>query len=187
MIKNILASIICVILASGCAAPFNYAIPTPNLVDTGPVCVTIKPSILSPHEDTTKLFDTDLDQTLLEIFDSELAASGYFKETIRIASLSELDSTSPTGQTCEVFILHPTFSSIRWSVPDYEEKMMKAGVISGLTGGIGGLIYGSTKTDMESESVVSIKFTHQKVRAFASADLYRKGRRKNDATRHRLL
>jgi hypothetical protein len=160
MARNLFATAVCVILATGCAAPFNYVMPAPNLIDAGPTCVVIQPVIVSPDKETAKLFDADLDQTLFDILESELAASSRFGQTIRAISLSELDSRLHGMRDREVIVLQPRINSIRWFVANYEEHE-KAVFRASLFGGvIGGIMYGSTKVDMEGITEVSINYSH---------------------------
>ncbi len=57
--------------------------------------------------------------------------------------------------------MFPTLEEMKWEVPNYDRILATAFVTSLLTGGVGGVIYGSTKVDVYGDTTLKIKIIEQ--------------------------
>lgn len=154
-LKRLVLFVILAALISGCAAksPFVYDkpidIPEPN---QGVIVAVIAP-LTDLREDDDKEIDKiyakqpleDIQEILLK----ELMSTGIFKEII-------FSPTDDGNITADINI-EPSLVEMRWEVPNYDDILNKAFLTSMLTGGIGGAIYGSTKTDVYGDTSLYIK------------------------------
>jgi len=86
-------------------------------------------------------------ECLDEVLVRELQGAGVFKQV----------SLTTRGIAADHYLLEPSLVDLRWEVPDYKRKVSTAFTISLLTGGIGGIGYGATGTDVFGHATLHIK------------------------------
>ena len=80
---------------------------------------------------------------------TELQGAGLFKKV----------GLSTNGVVADRYLLEPSLVDLRWEVPDYKRKVGTAFTISLLTGGIGGVAYGASGTDVLGHATLRVKLT----------------------------
>lgn len=58
------------------------------------------------------------------------------------------------------YLLTCKINELRWEVPNYDHLLDTVGVVSFLTGGVGGVIYGSTDTDVLGHAEIRFSLTN---------------------------
>jgi hypothetical protein len=94
----------------------------------------------------------DLPDGLNHIILRELKNSGLFRNVEM-----KVPSTSTTN-----YSLQATLKELRWNVPNYKQELATTTTISALTGGIGGLAYGSTGIDVHGIARVQFVLKNQR-------------------------
>jgi hypothetical protein len=132
---KILAVTILLLVTSGCLSqkPLPYAAVSRNVVPTGPRLQVL------PVEDK-RLAKDELDK-LLEI--PKCVEQALVAEMEGVGLFQSVANGSPGGTG---YTLRVVLEDFRWEVPKYDALVGKAFGISIATGGLGGLIYGSTDT-----------------------------------------
>lgn len=139
------------LLTTGCVSTkplpyeFSQAAPVPS---QGPE-VTVRPTknarpVKDNMDKVLKVPDC-LDSVLVK----ELEGAGVFKKV----------TLNTNGIAADQYLLEPTLVDLRWEVPDYGRKVATAFTISLLTGGLGGVGYGSTGTDVFGHVTLRVKLT----------------------------
>lgn len=131
-------------LLTGCASqqPLPYAYSPAHPAVAGAPTLIIKPT---QDQRTAK---DDLDKTLNipkcldDAMVTELGNSGWFTQV----------NLYLEAKTNGNYLLECSLNELTWEVPDYADKMETAAVVSVLTGAVGGLVYGSTKTDVNGQA-----------------------------------
>lgn len=142
----------------GCASqkplPFPHSTPR-AAVSTGPVLA------LSPTQDQRATKD-NMDKVLAlpscidPVLLKELGEAGFFREVEVKKS-----TTSDGGGGGSDYSVQGTLTELAWEVPNYEKKVGTAAAVSFLTGGVGGVIYGSTGTDVNGRAKVHFKVSRK--------------------------
>lgn len=146
-LNQIIFSIFIIILA-GCSAKsqFIYDHPVESELAEHAQLVAVVMPVIDQREDGKEIDQIFADnplQKIQKIIKEELIHSGYFSEVIL------LQEDQPTDDADISFV--PQLSKMQWLVPDYDEMLGKTFIISILTGGIGGIAYGSGETDVIGE------------------------------------
>ena len=127
-----------VLVGSGCISqkPLPYAAIPKNLTPNGPALTIV------PVEDRRGA-QSDLDKVakipecVEEVLASEMEGLGMFQSVARGSASSESTYTMAVG-----------LDRLEWEIPNHDRMVGTAMGISFLTGGIGGLIYGSTDAEV---------------------------------------
>jgi hypothetical protein len=139
------------IAGMGCAThkplPFAFSPATP-LNANGPI-LTVRPVQddrgVKDNMDKTLALPTCLDPVLV----TELERSGLFSRV-------ELSTNS---QPAAGYVLQGKLNRLQWEVPGYDRILVTIGIVSFLTGGVGGVIYGSTPADVLGHATVHFTLT----------------------------
>jgi hypothetical protein len=118
--------------------PYSYKSPQPVPV-SGPKLIIDEVNDQRSKDNMDKALK--LPASVEEVVLKEMEGAGIFHEVVR-----------KSNSDPEVYILKPTLTELRWEVPSYDRKVGTAMGLSIATGGIGGLIYGSTGTEVLGHS-----------------------------------
>lgn len=138
-------------LTSGCVTrkplPYQFSQPLPPITH-GPelaIAPTKNSRVAKDNMDKVLYVPGCLDGVLLK----ELEGAGIFKSV----------TLNTNGIAADQYLLEPSLVDLRWEVPNYNSKLATAFTVSLLTGGIGGLAYGSTGTEVLGHATVHVKLT----------------------------
>lgn len=110
---------------------------------------------------TDKEIDEVLDGASLAAVDralqAEVAGSGVAQQVVVLPGASR-GSDLDAQQKGAAVVVEPVLEEMVWEVPDYKQKVATTFVVSLLTGGIGGLTYGSTSTDVYGRTKLTVTF-----------------------------
>jgi hypothetical protein len=156
-ILPLLLSVLGFAFLSGCATPPKVSLPyvwpdrsAPSLTSASHAAEIVKVTDSREDRSLDKFLEENPTDSLRKALAAELVASGAF---LRIATSPE---ANPIPTTIEAD-LH----EMSWSVPNYKSMVQTAFVASFLTGGLGGLAYGSTETPVVGHAVVALKIIEQ--------------------------
>ncbi len=135
-----------VLAGSGCITqkPLPFAHSPPAVAPANAPALSVLPT---KHERPEK---DNMDKVLAlpacmdPVLVTELERSGLFS-CVRL----ETNGTPAAG-----YVVQGRLRDLRWEVPDYDAMLGTVFVVSFLTGGIGGVIYGSTSTDVFGHATV---------------------------------
>ncbi|HEY1266772.1 MAG TPA: hypothetical protein VGH16_05910 [Candidatus Binatia bacterium] len=145
------------VMLCGCGAsklPFNYAYSSRE-TPTGNVVVAIQ-GVRDNRTDREidKIYANSPSSDLNTILKEEISGTGLVKSVVvKDSSISAADLRSSGAN----FLVIPILKELRWEVPGYDTIKTLAFTTSFLTGGVGGLIYGSTPTDVYGIAELSIQ------------------------------
>lgn len=149
--------LLCVIvLVSGCATKGKFVYePSPRPAENAKGKLV---AALAPLADTRErkhqfnsYYDGDPIKDLQAILENELLGTKLFNKVITVSERN-LDVTADV-------MIEPTLQDLEWNVPDYDALLTKMFIVSFLTGGIGGAIYGSTDIDVHGKATIAIRVT----------------------------
>ncbi len=155
--KKLIFAVFFLVFISGCAtkSQFTYD-PIVAPETTGTIVAVMTPVVDSRQDEKEidKFYENDPAQEVQLILLKELMSTGLFKEVVAVENISD----EPDAE----FFIEPTMYKLEWMVPGHDAMVTKAFVTSMLTGGVGGVIYGSTKTDVFGETNLHLKITEAK-------------------------
>ncbi|MBC8096103.1 MAG: hypothetical protein H7Y43_09845 [Akkermansiaceae bacterium] len=124
--------------------PYSYSVPQPALAG-GPV-LAVCPALTTRAPKDNEIMDKclALPACIDPVIVTELGGSGMF-------STVGLQTEALPGTA---YVLRTTLADLRWEVPHYDRLVMNTFLFSLCTGGIGGLIYGSTDTEVLGHTAV---------------------------------
>jgi hypothetical protein len=130
---------------SGCATTtsFQYDYPQANKPALSKLRIACTPpkDERQPNEDVDKIWSRDPVQEVGTIIQEEIRSTGLFSEVISIPKEDKAKRADIQ------MVLHTSLKELSWEIPNLEEQVAATLAISILTGGIGGLVYGSGNTD----------------------------------------
>lgn len=135
-------------LLSGCATNAQRAVPLPHKATSYTAQNAIKVSKVD-----VSITDGRSDHSLDPILSTRPADDAT--QAIREAILSSKLVQVEVGST-EVLSVNGSLVKLEWFVPGYQGLLKKAFFTSFLTGGIGGVAYGSTSTPVEGHAVLKV-------------------------------
>jgi hypothetical protein len=91
----------------------------------------------------------ELPTCLDSVMVKELEGSGLFRKV----------SLNTNGIASAEYVLEPSLLELRWEVPDYGKIVGTTFAVSVLTGGLGGIGYGATGTDVLGHASLRVKLT----------------------------
>ena len=97
------------------------------------------------NKDIDKIYSGKPIEEIQNIIYTELMSTGLFKEIV-------FNDSSDTDITIE-----PSLTRMEWKVPNYGQMQGKAFAAGAFTGLVGGMIYGSTKTDVYGDTSLYVK------------------------------
>jgi len=140
---------------SGCAAPAQFSYDHPQTTASTPGMPTLAVADLidqraGPSEIDNAYVDDPVDE-IDDILEEELLSTGLFGEVVRVQADEDISLTKPD------LLMTAELLEIQWEVPDYDAIVAKAFTTSLLTGGIGGVFYGSTETDVYGDTLLHVR------------------------------
>jgi len=138
-------------LLTGCVTrqPFTYNYPPKSNV-TGSASLAALPAT------DRRAGTNELDKVLFipsgldEIFIREIRSTGKFADVVRVNPLAP-------GKD---FLLEASLLQLDWEIPKHDQMVGTAFGVSLLTGGVGGIIYGSTKTTIFGRAQIAFKVSN---------------------------
>ena len=137
---------------SGCATAQRQAVSL-----TPPAVSYISPHSVSVNDVTVSVADTRADWSL----DGILAKKGtdevadVLRDAVTSANIAKITSESSVPLSIEV-----TLKKLEWFVPGYQAMLKKVFATSFLTGGLGGVAYGSTSTPVIGYATFHVRVRH---------------------------
>lgn len=150
-------AIILLVVFCGCGAtklPFTYTYSSRE-TPTGDVVVALQ-GIRDNRTDREidKIYANSPSNELNTILKEEISGTGMIKSVAVKESSGSADDLRSSGAN---FVVIPILKELRWEVPGYDTIKTLAFTTSFLTGGVGGMIYGSTSTDVYGIAELSIR------------------------------
>lgn len=158
MKKHFLVLIGSILLTCGCAAKSKFVYDQP-LEHTGKGTGSIVAALgqISDKRTSEKEIDKNYDGEPLKdihsMLENELLSTNLFERVVTVADAG-------AGVKADV-IIDPSLTRLDWEVPDYNALKVKAFMAGLLTGVVGGVIYGSTDTDVYGDSGIQLRVTEQ--------------------------
>jgi hypothetical protein len=94
------------------------------------------------------------EESLNQIIEEELKSTGLFEQVLIIPEEMS-DDNEYLNQTGVDIIVQTGLLEMKWEVPDYEDKLTKISAASFLGGLLGGMIYGSTTTEVWGDTKIN--------------------------------
>lgn len=160
MIRKFMGIFCALLVLSGCAAKGKF-VYEPSL-NPAEGAQGRKVAVLAPLADERiekqqfdRFYDGEPIKDLQPILEKELLSTNLF---------SEVFTATESNQNAKADIMiEPAIEKLEWAVPDYEALLSKAFFISFLTGGIGGVIYGNTDTDVYGNATIRVRVTDKQM------------------------
>ena len=145
------------VLLCGCGAaklPFTYTYSSRE-TPAGNVVVALQ-SIRDNRTDREidKIYANSPSNEVNTILKEEISGTGLVKSVVVKDSSGSADDLRSSGAN---FLVIPVLKELKWEVPGYDTIKTLAFTTSFLTGGVGGMIYGSTSTDVYGIAELSIR------------------------------
>lgn len=158
--KKLPLFIIAMICLVGCASKtaLIYEHPKTDIQTTSELIIAVSHPIdeRQPNEKVDKMWVDDPAKDIEKVISAELKSTGLFKEIVTV-------SLGDDTKLHDVDInLSSSIKELAWEIPNLEEQEGKMLGISILTGGIGGLIYGSGDTDFYGKARLEIAIKENK-------------------------
>jgi hypothetical protein len=102
-----------------------------------------------------KIYAENLTEDLNRIIEKEIQSMGLCKQVISIPRAEKVDKALKENPDIDL-VMYTSLKELVWEVPDYDRKVGTVFVLSFLTGGLGGVAYGSTKTDVYGNARIKI-------------------------------
>jgi hypothetical protein len=133
-----------VVLTSACATPSEFIYPEiskSTLYNEEKLVCELEElkDKRTQQKEIDKIYKNPPVIEIQKILQKELINSGFFTE-IHLATEIPNDHAG--------YLIKPSLVRLEWEVPDYDNLVGTTFVVSLLTGGIGGLVYASTSTDV---------------------------------------
>lgn len=141
------------LLFSGCAATqFVYEHPAePRVTGEGTVIAAVAPvtDVRGGDKAIDAIYAADPMKDIQVIIQEELMSTGLFDDVILLPS--------PVKEHEATIVIESSVAKLNWEVPKYKDIVGTAFVVGFLTGGVGGIVYGSTATDVHSDVSLDVR------------------------------
>lgn len=145
------------VLLCGCGAtklPFNYTYSSRE-TPTGNVVVALQGMRDNRADrEIDKIYVNSPSTELNTILKEEISGTGLVKGIVVKDASPSADELRSSGAN---FVVIPVLKDLKWEVPGYDAIKTLAFTTSFLTGGVGGVIYGSTSTDVYGMAELSVR------------------------------
>jgi len=136
----------------GCATPplqpFVYEYSKPKLDPSGSLVLAFSGMAdLRTDRNIDKVYANPPVEEVNNILAQEIMSTGLFKDVVRLPGILEEGHKESKLKTADLH-LKAALLVMKWEVPNYESIVRNAFVVSLLTGGVGGVMYGSSNTDV---------------------------------------
>lgn len=153
MLKRIGLLLLVAVVGSGCASQSQFLYQPSKAQENNNGAIV---AVMSPLKDSRegnknidKIYSVKPLEEIQRIIHDELMSTGLFKGI----SFSEDNKDDDKAD----IKIEPSLTEMAWEVPNYEGICNIAFITGMLTGGIGGLIYGCTTTDVYGDTNLHIK------------------------------
>jgi hypothetical protein len=144
---------------TGCGAtrvPLQYDYPIARLKPDGPIIGCRGTEDRRTDRQIDEVLDggsvTAVDKTIRE----ETASAGVAQKVVPVPSFPQRSNQELMDQGVSVMI-EPALEEMAWEVPNYTQIWATTFIVSVLTGGVGGLIYTSTPTDVYGRTKLTVR------------------------------
>lgn len=150
-----LAGLICIgLIVSGCAGKSKFVtdrLTGPVETGRGKIVALLAPVAdqRAVKQEFDKVYDGNPANDIQFILEKDLLSTNLFDKVITV---SEASQSVPAD-----VVIEPTLQVLKWEVPDYDALLQRVFFVSMLTGGIGGVIYGSTDTDVHGYAAMHFR------------------------------
>ena len=158
--KRLLLFILLSLLFVGCATKSEFLYDYPKITQNNPsglivACEKLKDKREKPCE-IDEIYEADPIEEIGRIIQQEIMSTGLFANVIHMSEVVEEKDDHRSNETADLLV-SAELLEINWEVPDYDDMVGKTLGISVFTGGIGGMIYGSTETEVYGDAKIRIK------------------------------
>jgi hypothetical protein len=145
-----------ILFLNGCATttPFIYDHPktAKPVVTELKIAITYPKDEREPNKEVDKMWSKNPVEDVAKVLEDEIRSTGLFRETVLINKGED----EKTALNAVHMVLKTSLKELTWEIPNLKEQENKALVVSILTGGIGGLIYGSGSTDFYGKAKLRV-------------------------------
>lgn len=147
-----------VVLLAGCTTKFIYE--SPEVKQPEPTGIAFAYTKVEDGRDDRKIDhiyeNKNPLQDIVKIIEVEVRSTGLFEKVLLIPE-DKMDNDAYLKENDVEFLMRPFLKEFKWTVPNYDAKVGGA-FVAGLFGGlIGGIIYGSFRTDVYGDTVLKIQ------------------------------
>lgn len=151
------------LLFTGCATTIPFQYQHPESTQSGYTDMSIAYSYVNDQraeKDTDKIFESCPVEDLNKTIGEEIRSTGLFRKVISIPPDKMDDEKYLQNQDID-FVMNSSLKEMKWEIPDYDKIQTTIFIVSFLTGGIGGVIYGSTDSDIYGDMKQRITLIEQ--------------------------
>jgi len=145
-----------ILFLNGCATttPFIYDYPqtAKPVVTELKIVITYPKDEREPNKEVDKMWSKNPVEDIGKVIEDEIQSTGLFRETVLIKKGEDEKIALNDVQ----MVLKTSLKELAWEIPNLKEQENKTLVISILTGGIGGLVYGSCSTDFYGKAKLRV-------------------------------
>ena len=144
---------------TGCGAtrvPLRYDYPRPRLNPDGPVIACRGTEDRRTDRQIDEVLDGGSVTAVDKAIQEEVASVGVAQKVMPLPSFPGLSKQELIDKGVSV-VVEPALERMAWEVPDYDQIWATTLVVSILTGGIGGLIYTSTPTEVYGHTKLTVR------------------------------
>jgi hypothetical protein len=148
------------VVISGCAGKTKFLYPSSASDQQRGTLVILHlgPDDQRSDRDIDKFYETNAIEEIRKILDSEMLGTGF---VARVTPPVKDQGGSQNAEKVDL-VMRSAIKELRWEIPGYDALVSRMFIVSLLTGGIGGLIYGSTSTDVYGHSRLRISLVDEK-------------------------
>lgn len=158
MLKHLVGIICLCLLVSGCVSKGKFVMddplsrPTENSKGRIVALLTPVADQRPDKQELDKIYDGDISKDIQLILQKNLLGTNIFDNVIAVPE---------AGQGVQAaFVIEPTLQILKWEVPGYESMVNKVFIVSLFTGGLGGMIYGSTDIEVKGKAAMHFRVTN---------------------------
>jgi hypothetical protein len=116
------------------------------------IAITYPKDEREPNQKVDKMWSKNPIEDIGKVIQDEIRSTGLFRETV----LRNKGQDEKIGLSDIQMVLRTSLKELAWEIPNPKEQENKMLVISILTGGIGGLAYGSGSTEIYGKAKLKV-------------------------------
>jgi hypothetical protein len=145
-----------VLFVNGCATTTSLIYDCPSVVKPAitelRIAITYPKDEREPNQKVDKMWSKNPIEDIGKVIQDEIRSTGLFRETV----LRNKGQDEKIGLSDIQMVLRTSLKELAWEIPNPKEQENKMLVISILTGGIGGLAYGSGSTEIYGKAKLKV-------------------------------
>jgi hypothetical protein len=158
-LKHIVVYYLFIFLLIGCSSTTKFIYTNPEISTSKSAGFILVCKEINDKRDKKDIDEVYKDNPLIDIkkiLADEVLSTGLFK-TVGFISDDQARNISYLKRERIDFLVDVTLTRLEWEVSDYNQILGTTFIVSILTGGLGGLIYGATPTDVYGNAIFKIK------------------------------